>query len=119
MISKLRQEQSAFTKDIVKLLTFAFERGFEVTLGEAERPLITQKAYVDAGFSKTLKSMHLKRLAVDLHFFKGDVYVNVRDNAKEQLQEIGDYWESLDTKNRWGGNWKNFKDYCHFERFVP
>nr|WP_223154740.1 hypothetical protein [Campylobacter concisus] len=29
---------------------------------------------------------------------------------------MGNYWESLNTLNRWGGNFKNFIDVPHFER---
>ncbi len=39
----LRQEQSAFVQDIVKLLLFAFSKGFEVTFGEAEINIMLQK----------------------------------------------------------------------------
>jgi len=35
---------------------------------------------------------------------------------KLSLQELGDYWESLDSLNRWGGNWKTLYDFPHFER---
>jgi hypothetical protein len=32
------------------------------------------------------------------------------------LKPVGEFWESLDTKNSWGGNWNSFKDVPHFER---
>lgn len=107
----LGQEQQLFSRDLVKLLTKAFELGYEVRMGEVLRPVEMQELYVRTGRSKTMKSQHLKKLAADLHFFKngeGPIYP----------KELGDYWESLSTVNRWGGNWKSFKDQPHFERFV-
>jgi hypothetical protein len=59
-----------------------------------------------------MKSMHLERLAFDINFFKNGKYLT----RKEEIQEIGDKWESMSPYNKWGGNWKNFKDIPHFER---
>lgn len=104
----LRQEQSAFVRDLVRLFTHASSLGYEYTLGEVERTVDQQKIYMATGRSKTMNSYHLKRLAADVHFFKDGVLCYPR--------EIGAYWESLDPKNSWGGNWHSFKDAPHFER---
>lgn len=105
----LRQHQSEFARDVVRLLTYASGKGYEYTLGEAERPIEMQRIHFEAGRSKTMNSMHIKRLAVDVHFFKGG-----------QLcypQELGDFWEALAPGvNQWGGNWVSFKDAPHFQR---
>ena len=37
---------------------------------------------------------------------------------KAILAPLGEYWESLHPKNRWGGNFSNLVDCPHFER-VP
>lgn len=107
----LGEEQQLFTRDLVKLLSKAFELGYEVRMGEVLRPVEMQELYVKTGRSKTMNSQHLKKLAADLHFFKGN-------QGPLYPQELGDYWESLSKVNRWGGNWKSFKDQPHFERFV-
>lgn len=109
----LREEQSRFAHDVFFLLVHAWNRGFEVTIGEVERPIEMQRLYVQSGRSKTMASYHLKKLAVDLHFFlDGEL---IYDKAK--LQFLGDYWESLAPgQNSWGGNWNSFKDIPHFER---
>lgn len=109
----LRQEQSAFAADIAKLLVWAMNRGFFVTFGEAQRTPEQQAIYLKTGRTKTLDSYHLKRLAFDLFFFspEGNLFA-----SKREMQEIGDYWESLSDKNSWGGNWSSFKDVPHFER---
>ena len=106
----LGAEQEKFTRDFVKLLSKAFDLGYEVRLGEVQRPVEMQELYVRTGRSKTMNSQHLKKLAADIHFIK--------DGQVCYPQELGDYWESLAKVNRWGGNWKSFKDKPHFERFV-
>lgn len=106
----LGKQQELFSRDLSKLLIKAFELGYEIRMGEGERPLAMQEIYVRTGKSKTLNSQHIKKLAHDLHFFK--------DGQICYPQELGDYWESLSKENRWGGNWKSFKDKPHFERFV-
>jgi len=110
----LVNEQFEFTKDVIKLLTKAIELGFVVTLGEAHRPIEMQELYVKTGRSKTMNSMHGKRCALDLNFFyNGKLTYDIA-----LLKPLGNYWESLSPKNRWGGNWKTFKDVPHFERNV-
>jgi hypothetical protein len=106
------KEQFAFLLDLCKLVAYAAERGFSITMGEAFRTPEQQAIYVQTGRSKTLNSYHLKRLAQDLNFFLDGTLCYDR----EKLQPLGDYWESLDPKNSWGGNWGSFKDLPHFER---
>lgn len=106
----LGQNQEQFSRHLVQLLTKAFVLGYEARIGEVERTIEQQKLYINAGRSKTMNSMHLKKCAADIHFTK--------DGVLCYPQELGDFWESLDNANRWGGNWKTFKDKPHFERNV-
>ncbi len=106
----LGEQQEIFAKDIVALLIKAFTLGYNVRLGEAQRPVEMQEIYVRDGRSKTMNSQHLKKLAFDLFFTK--------NNEVVYPQELGDYWESLSPENRWGGNWTSFKDKPHYERYV-
>lgn len=108
----LGQNQEKFTQDLVKLLNYLIDNGYTVRLGEVERTKAQQDLYIKEGKSKTYNSMHLKRCAADLHIFKNGEWLQ----SKLQLQIIGDYWESLDQSNRWGGNFKSFIDTPHFER---
>lgn len=115
-------EQFAFALDVCKLILYAKEQGFVVTFGEVQRPIEMQELYVKTGRSRTMKSWHLKRLAVDLNFFKDGKLVY----AVEVLRPLGQFWESLHPYNRWGGNfdrdWSkadSFVDSPHFERRVP
>jgi len=131
---KLSEQQQLFTKDLYKLMAYAFVYGFEITLGEAYRTNNQQILYF-YGYtlimiggvpkivktdrkSKTLNSNHKKRLAIDLNLFKdGKITWEWED-----YEVLGRYWVSLDPKNRWGGSWsgnfdkKGFIDAPHFER---
>lgn len=108
----LQPEQTAFIKDVINLLNFAFAAGFEATGGELYRTQAQQDIYVKDGKSKTSNSYHLKRLAIDLHFFKDGAFIQ----DKGLLQILGDYWERMNPLNSWGGNWSSFQDTPHFER---
>ena len=107
-------EQAQFLMDACKLVVFATKQGFVVTGGELFRTPEQQEIYLKTGRSKTMNSYHLKRCAIDLNFFKEGKLIY----DKAVLQPLGDYWESLNKKNSWGGNWNSFKDVPHFERKV-
>lgn len=112
-------EQAAFLKDVVKLLMKADELEYVVTGGELSRTVEQQAIYVKTGRSKTMDSSHLRRGAIDLNIFK-----NGKLCSRDEIKPLGDFWESLNEKNRWGGNWRglvdsgksNFIDAPHFER---
>jgi len=106
----LGQKQEKFARNIAKLLQFAFEKGYEVRLQEFMRTLDQQKLYVQQGKSKTMASKHVDKLAGDIYFTKGGVLLQ----TKKEVQPLGDYWESLDKDNQWGGNWA-FLDVPHFQ----
>ena len=116
----LSKHQRVFSRNVAKLILFAFDNGIELTFGEAYRTREQQLIYVQTGKSKTMNSNHLRRLAVDFNFFKnGNLTYNWDD-----VKKIGDYWETLHPLNRWGGDWnKNnvkdgFIDTPHFEMNV-
>lgn len=105
-------QQNAFLKDVTILLQYAWSKGFVVTGGELYRTEDQQRIYYETGRSRTMSSRHRKRLAIDLNFFlEGHLSMD-----KDTLQILGDFWESLNDRNRWGGNWTSFVDTTHFER---
>ena len=118
-------KQWEFLQDLSKLILKAKELGFVATGGELYRPIEMQKLYIKTGRSKTMRSSHLSRLAIDLNFFvktsKGRLKLTW---SREDIKPLGDYWESLRLENRWGGNWRGlvdkgkskFVDVPHFER---
>ena len=110
----LSTEQAAFLLDACKLIQYATEQGFMVTGGELSRTPEQQAIYVKTGRSKTMKSVHLTRCAIDLIFFKDGKIIW----DKATIAPLGVYWESLNVKNRWGGNFSNLVDCPHFERNV-
>lgn len=110
----LSQEQAAFLLDACELIQYATDQGFMVTGGELFRTAEQQAIYVNTGRSKTFNSNHLKRLAIDLNFFKDGKIIW----DKATLAPLGAFWESLNPKNRWGGNFKSLVDCPHFERNV-
>ena len=110
----LVDEQAEFLKDAAKLINKCFELGFVVTGGELFRTAEQQAIYLQKGLSKTSNSMHLKRCAIDLNFFKDGKIIW----DKATLAPLGAFWESLNPKNRWGGNFKSLVDCPHFERNV-
>ena len=110
----LSQEQAEFLLDACKLIEYATSLGFMVTGGELARTPEQQAIYFKTGRSKTMNSIHLKRCAIDLNFFKDGKIIWDRDT----LVPLGDYWQSLNQKNRWGGNFKSLVDCPHFERNI-
>jgi len=110
----LRKEQSQFSRDFAEFIIWLYAEGYEVTDGEAWRPPEMQRIYVDTGRSKTMESLHLRRLAKDINIFKDGVLLS----SKSELQFAGNKWESMSAANTWGGNWNSFKDCPHFQRTV-
>lgn len=111
---KTSDKQWEFLKDISLLIQFAERKGYKLTGGELYRTKRQQQYYISVGKSKTMKSKHLSRLAIDFNFFiNGELVYD-----KDKIQPIGDFWESLDPKNKWGGNWTSFIDTPHFERLF-
>ena len=84
----LSQEQAAFLLDACKLVQYATEQGWMVTGGELSRTPEQQALHVKAGRSKTMNSIHLKRCAIDLNFFKDGKIIW----DKEQIAPLGTYW---------------------------
>ncbi|AQW85547.1 putative D-alanyl-D-alanine carboxypeptidase VanY [Campylobacter pinnipediorum subsp. caledonicus] len=110
----LGKEQELFMKDVEKLLHYIHTNGYSVRGGELLRTKEQQEIYLKTGKSKTNNSNHLIKCAIDLFIFKEGNWLTNKDD----LKEIGAFWESLTPINKWGGNYKNFTDCPHFERRV-
>lgn len=111
---KLQQQQSAFVRDVAKLINWIFETGNSVTFGEAYRTEDQAEIYAKEG--KGIKdSLHCHRLAIDLNLF--DHEGNYLSDTKS-YEEFGIYWESLNPHNRWGGRFINRPDGNHFQRNI-
>jgi predicted chitinase len=113
----LVHEQSVFLLHVAELIRKASELGFLASGGELFRTPEQQALHVKNGRSKTMKSLHLKRLAIDLNFFREAPDGTLKLTYEiEELRALGEFWESLDPANQWGGHWTSVKDAPHFER---
>lgn len=95
----LREKQSLFARLVADLIVFAYEHGYELTFGDAYRA-----DYVKHGHPR---SLHKKRLAIDLNLFKNGKYLT----ETKDHHPLGEYWESLHPLCRWGGR---FADGNHY-----
>ena len=116
-IITLLKDQMLFSRYVVSLISYANSEGYEVTLKECLRTSEQQAIYFKEKKTKTMTSLHLKSLAVDLCFFKDGLWLTTYD----QLKKFGKYWQNLDLDCRWGGDWNregkqaSFYDALHFE----
>lgn len=102
-------KQQTFSKLIAKLILYANDRGYGVTVGEFLRTPEMAKIYSDQG-KGIANSLHTLKLAADLNFFIDYEYISDGD----KLLEIGEFWEALSTHDyvcSWGGR---FHDGNHF-----
>jgi len=109
---KLSDQQWEFLKDVSKLIEYAEDMGYKITAGEMYRTKEQQNIYIMTGRSWTWNSKHLKRLAFDINLYKNGRYTTKTDDYRD----LGEYWKSLNPRNRWGGDWRKTPDPYHFER---
>lgn len=104
----LGQKQRIFTWCIGQLISWAYANGYELTFGDAYRD--PRLAELNAKQGKGIKnSLHCERLAVDFNLFKDGKYLT----DSEDYRPLGDYWKSLHTLARWGGDFSR-PDGNHF-----
>ena len=112
MAMSLRNEQSIFAYHVSRLIQFAYENGFELTIGEALRT--PEMAEIHASRGTGIKnSNHTRKLAIDLNLFDGSTgeYLSSSDDH----DKLGQYWKSLDPQNVWGGDFSR-RDGNHYSR---
>ena len=97
----LRETQSEFTICVAKLIEFAYEQGFELTLGDAFR---SPEECIRLGHES---SCHAIRLAVDLNLFEGGKYQ--REAGGHEI--LGAHWVTLHQLARHGGTWGDHNHY--------
>jgi hypothetical protein len=93
----MRRKQEKFAIMAAKLILWANDRGYTVTLGDAYRDPRCPYGHPN--------SLHRKRLAIDLNLFKDGKYLT----ETEDHALLGVYWESLGGS--WGGR---FGDGNHY-----
>lgn len=101
----LSQKQQEFTLMVSKLIQFAYENGYRLSLGDAYRdPRVHGEVGVKKSYSSA-NSLHKERLAIDLNLFKDGKYLT----SSEDHRPLGEYWESIGGS--WGGR---FNDGNHY-----
>jgi hypothetical protein len=108
----LGHRQRLFVKLLPRLIDFAYEQGYELTLGDAFRDHRLHGAPgVKLGYGHK-DSNHKNRLAIDLNLFKGGAFLQ----ATTDHTPLGEFWESLHPLCRWGGR---FNDGNHYSIESP
>jgi len=104
----LGEKQELFTRGLSLLIQYAAFIGYDIRIGEVERSL---SEAARKGFPN---SNHIRRLAADLHLFKGGKYLK---KTTDHLR-LGEFWESLSgeyggqrVEFSWGGR---FNDGNHY-----
>lgn len=103
----LGSKQREFTYMISLLIQWAYERGYELSFGDAYRD---PRMHGDLGEKHSYSSAysnHKLRLAVDFNLFKDGVYLT----KTEDYLFLGEFWENIGGS--WGGRFEN-KDGNHF-----
>jgi len=102
----LGEHQEKFLYLLSLLITKIYELGYKGRIGEALRT--PEQAAIYAASGKGISnSLHTVKLAIDINITKDGVLLT--DGM--QFEDIGVYWESLDSGCNWGGR---FKDGNHF-----
>lgn len=97
---RLRQKQSLFVELVGQLIEYAYEKGYELTFGDASR--MDEKGHME-------ESLHYIRLAIDLNLFVGGRWISNGDH--HVWEELGQVWEDFHPMCSWGGH---FGDANHF-----
>ena len=90
----LRQKQSLFVRKIALLIDYAYEKGYEITFGDA---------WAKTGHKSN--SLHYDRLAMDLNLYKNGRWLK----ETKDHDFLGKFWESIGGS--WGGR---FNDGNHY-----
>jgi hypothetical protein len=94
----LGEAQREFTRQVGRLIAFAYENGYALTFGDAYRDPRVQYGHP--------QSTHRQRLAVDLNLFQlvNGVWLYRMDT--ESHRPLGEWWEKQHELARWGGRFK-------------
>lgn len=91
------------------------DHGIAFIVTEGVRSLERQKELVAAGASRTLNSKHLTGRAVDIAIYVGSELKWTTHLYQKFGKAFKLFAESRGVGIVWGGDWRTFKDYVHFE----
>lgn len=92
----LGDRQRTFTKKIAQLILWAYDQGYEITVGD----FWAHDGHIEGSY-------HYQRLAADLNLFRNGEYLQ----TTEDHLPLGEKWE--DMGGTWGGRFKR-KDGNHY-----
>ena len=92
----LRQKQSKFARMVAHLIAYAYDIGYEITFGDAYRDVRFNYGHK--------KSLHRKRLAIDLNLFKDGKYITNNEGHKC----LHDYWDRIGGSERISGDMNHY-----------
>ena len=99
----LRELQSLLVRCLGNLIAYAYERGYELTLGEGfvQNPRKTRAGdWVQDGIHMP-SSLHYSKLAVDVNLFVRGEFITHSDHFA--WIDLGNFWEAQDPACSWGG----------------
>lgn len=102
----LGEKQELFMRLLPRLIDYAHSQGYELRGGELERSRAQAAANAKTG-QGIANSLHVERLAIDLHLFRHGQYLTASDDHRP----LGEFWEALHPLCRWGGH---FNDGNHY-----
>jgi len=103
----LGQKQRNFTRMLGLLIEYAYQNGYEMTVGDSYRDPRVHGHVGEKKSYSSANSVHKERLAMDFNLFKEGKYLT---DSKDYTQ-LGEYWESLGGS--WGGRFSS-PDGNHF-----
>lgn len=102
MSETLRQKRCRFSRSLPLLLNYMTLRGYEYALDQVKRTTVEAQANAASGAGIS-NSLHLDGLAVDILLYKDGVY----QETSEAHRPFGEFWKSLATDHRWGGDFRD------------
>jgi len=95
----LGQQQRLFVRLQAQLVLWVYERGYELSFGDAFRDPRVHGEYGEKKSYSSSLSKHKQRIAVDYNLFISGEY----QTTTEAWREIGEHWETMHELCSWGG----------------
>jgi len=100
---RFSEKQAIFLRNFALLILYInSNKNWYSTAGELLRTVDQQRIYLKTGYTRTLKSLHLIKMAGDLNIFIYGIYANAKQ-FPDEFRKIGEYWQSINKANEWGG----------------
>jgi len=103
------EKQRKFTRMLADLIIWAYDNGYELSVGDAYRdPRVHGLIGEAAGYGKP-SSPHKQRLAMQFHLFRDGAYLGTAQDHRP----LGEYWQSI------GGTWDGEEFNQYSLKYAP